>query len=158
GVGALAAAFRHAHRENLKGLGRAIAMSIALLGTGMIALAVSTNVWLSSVALVGIGYGLISTLAGINIMLQSLVPDALRGRVVSFFVTLSLGVTVFGSLWAGIGARYLGAPVVIALGGAALLLTAARFAWALPTLRGHVRSELAAQAVTPPPEEVSPTR
>jgi MFS family permease len=106
GVGALAAALRHAGRQTIKGLGRAIARAVALFGVSLLALAMSRTFWVSMLAMGGIGFGMISSLAGINILLQSLVPDALRGRVISFFTTFSLGFTVFGSLVAGIGASY----------------------------------------------------
>lgn len=138
GLGALAAAFRHAGRRGVKGLTHAIAVSVGLLGAGMLVLALSSSLWVSTFAMIAIGFGLISTLAGINILLQSLVPDALRGRVVSFFTTLSLGWTIFGSLWAGLGATYLGAPAVIVVGALVLFLTAGVFWVSLPTLHLQV--------------------
>jgi hypothetical protein len=82
---------------------------------------------------------MVSSLAGINILLQSLVPDALRGRVVSLFTTLSLGVTVFGSLIAGAGASRVPAPLILIVGGSVTLMTAAWFWRALPAIRRHVR-------------------
>jgi MFS family permease len=102
------------------------------------AFAVSSVFWISAVAMVGIGFGMISSLAGINILLQSLVPDALRGRVVSFFTTLSLGFTIFGSMLAGIGASYLPAPVIVTIGGFLTLLTAGVFWRSLPAIRRHI--------------------
>jgi hypothetical protein len=82
---------------------------------------------------------MISSLAGINILLQSLVPDALRGRVVSFFTTLSLGFTIFGSMLAGIGATYVPAPFIVMIGGLITLLTAGIFWRSLPAIRQHIR-------------------
>lgn len=139
GVGALAAAFRHAGRETIKGLGRAIARAVALFGLSLLALAMSRTFWISALAMCGIGFGMISSLAGINILLQSLVPDRLRGRVISFFTTFSLGFTVFGSLVAGIGATYFPAPVIVAIGGLLTLLTSGVFWRALPAIRRHIR-------------------
>jgi MFS family permease len=138
GIGALAAALRHAGRNSVKGLGRAIAQAVALFGLSLMAFAVSSVFWISAVAMVGIGFGMISSLAGINILLQSLVPDALRGRVVSFFTTLSLGFTIFGSMLAGIGASYLPAPVIVIIGGFLTLLTAGVFWRSLPAIRRHI--------------------
>jgi MFS family permease len=69
-------------------------------------------------------------------------PEVLRGRVVSLYATLSLGTTIFGSLFGGIGATYLGAPMTILIGGA---LTLAMGAWAWRGL-----SEEETQSVTPP--------
>ena len=103
------------------------------------AFSASSLFWVSTLAMVGIGFGMISSLAGINILLQSLVPDALRGRVVSFFTTLSLGLTIFGSMLAGIGATYLPAPVIVLIGGFITVLTAGVFWRSLPAIRRHIR-------------------
>jgi MFS family permease len=139
GIGALAAALRHAGRDTVKGLGRAIARAVALFGVSLMAFALSSIFWISAVAMIGIGFGMISSLAGINILLQSLVPDALRGRVVSFFTTLSLGFTIFGSMLAGIGATYVPAPFIVMIGGLFTLLTAGIFWRSLPAIRQHIR-------------------
>ena len=139
GIGALAAALRHAGRDTVKGLGRSIARAVALFGLSLMIFAGSSIFWLSAAAMAGIGFGMISSLAGINILLQSLVPDALRGRVVSFFTTLSLGMTIFGSMLAGIGATYLPAPLIVLIGGFVTLLTAGVFWRALPAIRRHIQ-------------------
>ena len=139
GVGALIAALRHARRHTVQGLGTSIARSAGLFGFGLLAFAASDVFWVSTAAMLAIGFGMVSSLAGINILLQSLVPDALRGRVVSLFTTLSLGVTVFGSLIAGAGATRVPAPLILIVGGAATLMTAAWFWRALPAIRRHVR-------------------
>jgi MFS family permease len=139
GAGALTAALRHAGRGSIKGLGRSIARSVALFGAGLLAFAGSTMFWVSALAMLAIGFGMVSSLAGINILLQSLVPDALRGRVVSLFTTLSLGLTIFGSLLAGVGATYLPAPTIIVTGGIVTLLTAWLFWNALPAIRRSLR-------------------
>ena len=138
GVGALAAALRHAGRDTVKGLGRAIARAVALFGISLMVFAASSVFWVSAAAMVGIGFGMISSLAGINILLQSLVPDALRGRLVSFFTTLSLGFTIFGSMLAGIGATYLPASRIVMIGGLLTLVTAGVFWRSLPAIRRHI--------------------
>ena len=139
GVGALIAALRHARRHTVRGLGASIARSATLFGVGLLAFAASSVLWVSAVAMVAIGFGMVSSFAGINILLQSLVPDALRGRVVSLFTTLSLGVTVFGSLIAGAGASRVPAPWILLVGGSVTLITAAWLWRALPAIRRHVR-------------------
>ncbi|WP_447978568.1 MFS transporter [Candidatus Nitrospira bockiana] len=138
GVGALIAAFRHARRQTVRGLGRSIARSVVAFGIGLLLFAVSEDFWLSSGAMVAIGFGMVSSLAGINILLQTLVPDGLRGRVVSFFTTLSLGFTVFGSLYAGAGASYLSASSIVILGGVITLLAAGLLWRSLPGIRRHI--------------------
>jgi len=138
GVGALLAAFRHARRGTVKGLGRSIARSVALFGIGLLIFSWSRSFWLSAAAMITIGYGMVSSLAGTNILLQSLVPDRLRGRIVSFFTTLSLGVTVFGSLLAGTGATYASASWTLTCGGVVTIISAALFWNALPAIRRHI--------------------
>lgn len=139
GLGALTAALRLARRHTVKGLGSSIALAVACFGAGLLALAASSIVWMSLLALYAIGFGMVSSLAGCNTLLQSLAPDSMRGRVVSLYTTASLGLTVIGSLLAGSGATYVGAPMVVAVGG---LLTIGASVWfwhALPAIRAHVR-------------------
>ncbi len=138
GFGALAAALRHARRQSVKGLGRSIARSVGLFGIGLLVFAASSVFWMSALAMIAIGFGMVSSLAGINILLQSLVPDALRGRVVSLFASLSLGSTIFGSLVAGVGATYFPAPVIVVCGGIITLITAWLLWKALPAIRRHI--------------------
>lgn len=140
GVGALTAALRHAGRHSIDGLGTSIARSVAMFGVGLLIFAASSLFWISAAAMVAIGFGMISSLAGINILLQSLVPDALRGRVVSLYASLSLGLTIFGSLLAGVGATYFPAPTIIFIGGVITLLTAWVFWRALPAIRRHIHT------------------
>jgi MFS family permease len=128
GVGALAAALRHARRRSTDGLAGSIVGAVAMFGVGLLLLAVSRHTWLSLLALVGIGYGMVSSLAGGNILLQMAAPEGLRGRVASLYATISLGTTIFGSLLAGFGASYAGAPLTVAVGGA-LTLTLAGWSW-----------------------------
>jgi|CXWL01.1.fsa_nt_gi MFS family permease len=141
GVGALAAAFRHAHRHSIQGIGSSMAGAVVLFGLGMVGLASSRTLWLSVLALVLVGYGMVSSLAGGNILLQSLAPEGLRGRVVSLYATVSLGMTIFGSLLAGSGASAIGAPITVAIGGVVTVLAAALFWSSLPAIRQHLRAQ-----------------
>jgi MFS family permease len=139
GAGALAGALRLARRQTVRGLGALIARATALFGGSLIAFAASTHLWLSMLALVAVGFGMVSALAACNTLLQSLAPDELRGRVVSLYATASLGCTVFGSLLAGSAATYIGAPLAVAAGGGTTLVAAAWFWRQLPAIRKHVR-------------------
>lgn len=138
GVGALAGALQIARRGTVRGLGQAIAVSVMLFACGLLALAASTTLWISMPALLAIGFGMISSLAGTNTMLQSLAPESLRGRVMSLYAMVSLGFATFGSLLAGAGATYLGTPLTVAAGGIVTLFSAALFWRALPAIRRHV--------------------
>jgi MFS family permease len=151
GVGALAGALRLARRGTVRGLGTAIAAAVTLFGCGLLAIAASTTLWISIPALVAIGFGMVTGLAGTNTLLQSLAPDPLRGRVMSLYAMVSLGLATFGSLLAGVGATYIGTPLTVAIGGLATLLSAAIFWKALPGIRRHVR-----ETRLLPPEELAP--
>ncbi|HEX2190527.1 MAG TPA: MFS transporter [Longimicrobiaceae bacterium] len=89
----------------------------------------------SMVLLAAAGFCMILNNASVNALLQSLVPDRLRGRVMSVYVFMFLGMTPVGSLQAGALARWLGAPAALALGGAVLAATVLGVAWRVPELR-----------------------
>lgn len=139
GVGALAGAFQIARRGTVRGLGSYIAGAVVLYGVGLLSLAYSTTLWIAIPALVAVGFGMITSLAGTNTLLQSLAPDELRGRVMSLYAMVALGFATFGSLLAGTGATYLGAPLTVAAGGLITLVSAAIFWSVLPAIRRHVR-------------------
>ncbi len=139
GIGALAAALRLARRGTVRGLGASIARAVTLFGLGLLVLALSSHLWLSLLALVAIGFGMVSSLAGCNTLLQSLAPEPMRGRVVSLYATAALGFTIFGSLLAGSSATYIGTPLTVGAGGLLTLLAAALFRRSLPAIRKHVR-------------------
>ncbi len=139
GIGALTAALYLARRSTVEGLDLAIARSVVCFAMGLLALAASSTLWVSAPALFVVGFGMVSSLAGANTLLQSLAPVSLRGRVVSMHMTVSLGMTIFGGLLAGTGAAYLGAPLTVAIGGLFTLAAALFFYSTLPDIRRHIR-------------------
>lgn len=139
GVGALTAAIRLARRNTVWGLKTSIAKAVTLFGVSLLALALSETLWLSMLILVVVGFSMVSSLAGTNTMLQSLAPEALRGRVVSLYTTASLGCTIFGSLLAGSSASYIGAQATVAAGGVLTLMAALLFWRALPAIAQHLQ-------------------
>lgn len=141
GLGALAGALRLARRPSVAGLPSSICRAAALFGGSLLLFAASRSLWLSLPALIAIGFAMVSTLAGSNILLQSLAPDGMRRRMVSLYTTASLGFTVFGSLVGGVAGAWIGAPLTVALGGLATLAAAAGLHRALPGFRGHAESE-----------------
>jgi len=151
GIGALAGAFQIARRGTVRGLVSYIAGAVILYGAGLLSLAYSTTLWISIPALVAVGFGMITSLAGTNTLLQSLAPDELRGRVMSLYAMVALGFATFGSLLAGTGATYLGAPLTVAAGGLITLVSAAIFWSVLPAIRRHVREN----RLLPPDELVA---
>jgi len=139
GVGALVGALQIARRGSIRGLGTVIAKAAALFGLSLLALAASTAFWLALLAIIAVGYGMVTSMAGTNTLLQSLVPDSLRGRVMSLYTIVFFGLAPFGSLLAGTVASHIGTPLTIALGGIIAIISAGFFWRALPGIRRHVR-------------------
>jgi MFS family permease len=167
GVGALIGAFTLAARRTVVGLGRVVWLTAATFGAALIGFALSHWLWLSLLLLVATGFGMMQSMAASNTILQTIVDDEKRGRVMSFYSMAVQGITPFGSLFAGVVAARIGAPRALTIGGAACLLGAALFAMYLPTIRQFVRPIYArlgiipevaaglqaASAMTTPPEE-----
>jgi len=78
---------------------------------------------------------MIVTTALANTMLQTLVPDELRGRVMAFYAFVFVGMAPLGAFQAGLIAEHTGAPIAIALGGVGCLIAVALAAWQVPALR-----------------------
>jgi MFS family permease len=141
GVGALAGAVSLLLRKGLSGLGRRVGLGATLLGAAVVALSVSRSRWLSAAALLGIGFGFITQMAGTMTLLQGLTPRELRGRVMGLFSTLFVGVSPFGALAAGFAASRFGAPATLAVGGAVVVAASGLFHLALPRLRRTVLAQ-----------------
>jgi MFS family permease len=149
GIGAVSAALRLAMRPSVLGLGRAIAWAAIIFGGGLIAFSMSTHLWLSLGLLVVSGFGLMQTLASCNTVLQTLVEDQKRGRVMSFYTMAFMGMVPFGSLFAGLLAARIGAPRTLLLGGMGCVMGGALFAWRLPALRVIMRPIYAQKGIIP---------
>jgi MFS family permease len=113
-------------------------MMSALFGAGLIGFSLSRILWLSLLLLLFTGVGFMVQMAASNTLLQTLVEDDKRGRVMSFYTMAIMGVTPFGSLLAGGLAHKIGAPNTLLFGGIGCILAAAWFASLLPKLRERV--------------------
>ncbi|MFY9979634.1 MAG: MFS transporter, partial [Candidatus Sulfotelmatobacter sp.] len=138
GVGALIGAVRLAARRSVLGLGRVIPMTAAGFGASLIAFSLSRHQWLSMLLLVVTGFCFMQQMASSNTILQTIVEDKKRGRVMSFYSMAFQGVAPFGSLIAGAAASRIGAPLTLMIGGAICIVGAGVFASQLPVLRGIV--------------------
>ena len=152
GLGALLGSVYLASRHTVLGLGRRIAQASMLFGVALIAFAASTNLWLSLALLPLTGAGFIVTLAATNTVVQTVVPEPLRGRVMSFYTMAFLGTAPVGSLFAGLAAERIGAPATIATGGAACLVAGAWFYSRLPRLRELIRPVYAEKGLLVAPD------
>jgi MFS family permease len=139
GMGALAGALFLANRESVLGLGRWIALAPALLGVGLLLFSFSEALWLSMALLLVTGFGMMVQMAASNTVLQTIVEEDKRGRVMSFYTMAFMGCAPLGSLLAGALAERLGAPNMVRIAGVCTLAGSAYFAMYLPRLRQLVR-------------------
>ncbi|MFB3915944.1 MAG: MFS transporter [Terriglobales bacterium] len=145
GVGALLGALTLAARTGLKGLGRWVALACAGFGASMILFATSKVFWLSVLFLLPVGFSMMLQMASSNTLIQSMVPDRLRGRVMSAYSMMFMGMAPIGALFAGAVAGRLGAPITVAIGGVGCLAGAAVFGLRLAELRVEARQLIIAQ-------------
>lgn len=135
GLGALTGAFYLASRKNILGLGRIIPLATVVFGAGLIAFSLSKYYWLSMVLMVVIGLGMMLQMASSNTILQTIVDDDKRGRVMSFYTMAFMGTAPFGSLMAGSLAKSIGVQNTILIGGIACIIGGFVFARKLPEIR-----------------------
>jgi len=122
GLGALGGAVFLASRPSLRGIGRTIARMAALFGLGIIAFSLSRSLWLSLSLLLVTGFGAMVLLAAGNTVVQTLVEDDKRGRVMSLYTSAFMGMIPFGCLLAGFFAQRIGADRAMLIGGSVCLL------------------------------------
>ncbi len=139
GSGALAGTLYLASRRSVLGLGRLIVMATILFSVGIATFAVSTHLILSLAALTLAGFGAMTLVSSCNTILQTILDEDKRGRVMSFFAMSFIGVAPFGSLGAGSMAGIIGPRDTLLLGGMGCLAGAAVFARHLPQIREKVR-------------------
>ena len=148
GLGALAAALTLAAKKNLKGLGRWVAISSGVFGVFLILFSLSQTFWLSALLLVPIGFSMMLQMASSNTLVQAMVPDELRGRVMAVYSMMFMGMAPIGALLAGSVANYLGAPNTIALGGAACIVGSTLFGSQLQSFRHEAKRLIIALQMT----------
>lgn len=139
GVGALMGALFLAARKSVLGLGKFIPLMAAAFGGGLIVFSFTRVLWLSLLLMVVTGLGFMVQMAVSNTVLQTIVDEDKRGRVMSFFTMSFMGTAPFGSLLAGTMAERIGAPHTLMFGGIGCILGALWFATSLPSLRRDVR-------------------
>lgn len=153
GVGALAGALYLAQRVTILGLGRIIPATAAIFGAGLVAFSFTRRAWVAAAVLVVVGFGMMVQMAASNTILQTIVDDDKRGRVMSFYSMAFMGMAPFGGLLAGALAHRIGAPQTVRVSGIACMLAAAWFATRLPMLRGQVRPIYRQIGILPPVDE-----
>jgi MFS family permease len=127
GLGALVGAIYLASKKGVRGLERTIALSTFILSAGLIVLSFSSGLWPSLFLMAFIGFGIMVNTASSNTVLQTLVDDDKRGRVMSFYTMAFIGLSPFGSLLAGSLASVIGTPNTILIAGIFCILGALVF-------------------------------
>lgn len=139
GFGALLGGLYLASRKTLLKLGRLVPFSAAISGLGLIAFSLSTNFMLSIICMIVAGLGMMLHTASSNTILQTIVDEDKRGRVMSFYTLAIMGTAPFGSLMAGALAKLIGTPNTILAGGIVCIAGAIFFFRKLPELKSIVR-------------------
>jgi len=139
GTGALIGAIYLASRKSVLGLGRWIAIAASIFSLGLLFFSFSRNIYLSVGLMLFTGFGMMMQMASTNTLLQTLVDDDKRGRVMSLYVMAFMGTAPFGSFMAGTLASTIGAPLTVMSSGIICLTGAFIFYRNLPSLRKHIR-------------------
>ena len=147
GVGALFGALTLAAKTGVKGLGRWVAFACGSFGVSLCLFAFSRSFWLSVVLLLPAGYSMMLQMACSNTLVQTMVPDQLRGRVMALYSMMFMGMAPFGAFFGGALAHRVGAPITVAAGGVACVIGAIWFGRILPELRIEARRLIIAQGM-----------
>jgi MFS family permease len=122
-------------------------MTCAGFGASIILFAFSRNFWLSVALLLPAGFSMMLQMACSNTLIQTMVPDQLRGRVMALYSMMFMGMAPFGALFGGALAHRIGAPITIAIGGVACIAGAVWFGLMLPAMRIEARRLIIAQGM-----------
>lgn len=165
GLGALTGALYLARRNEIRGIGKVIVAAAVGFGAGLIAFTAAPSYALSLAILTVVGFCWMVLIAASNTVLQSLAAERMRGRVMSLFSMMLVGMAPFGSLLAGALADRFGAPIVVATGGLCCAAAGLWFGRLLPRLRAAalpvlirrgIISEPVAAAETSDDAEITP--
>ncbi len=139
GLGAIAGALFLASRKTVLGLGRLIVIGSSMFGAGLICFAMSKSILLSMVMLTFTGFGMMVQMVASNTIIQTIVDDEMRGRVMSFYAMSFAGTMPFGSLYAGSVASFIGAPWTLIISGIVCIAVALLFFRRLKPMREVIR-------------------
>jgi MFS family permease len=154
GTGALLAALWLAARKSVLGLVGVIPWAAAVFGVALIAFAFSRTLWVSLVLLVIVGGAFMVQVGSSNTILQTIVDNDKRGRVMSFYIMAFLGTTPLGSLFAGALSERAGETATIVLGGVLCLAGAFWFYRRLAAIRSVIRPVYITLGILPPPPPI----
>jgi MFS family permease len=139
GVGSLASALSLVMRRSVRGLSKMIPIAAVAFGSGLIAFGLSNRLWLSMLLMLLTGFGMMQGLTASNTIIQTLVDEKMRGRVMSYYTMAFVGMAPFGSLLAGTLAHLIGAPRTVIVSGVACIIGGCWFWTRLPRIRKDMR-------------------
>lgn len=151
GVGALAGGIYLAQRETVVGLGRVVLFGTLTFGGGLVAFSFAQTLWIAMVLLAITGFGFIAQMASTNTVVQTIVDERLRGRVMAFYTMAFFGTVPIGSLFAGLIADAIGSAPTVRLGGVVCVIAGVWFAARLPSLRQLIRPIYVERGILPAP-------
>jgi len=158
GLGALLGGLYLASRETVVGLGRIILYGTLTFGGTLLVFSMTTNVWVAALLLALAGGGFIVQLASTNTIIQTIVDESFRGRVMAFYTMAFFGTVPIGSLLAGLAADRVGAQMTVRIGAVICLASGAWFAYKLPALRSVLRPIYVKRGIIAPPDvDTGPT-
>jgi MFS family permease len=157
GVGAIIGTLALAARHGVRGLGRWVMFAAMGFGISLVLFSMSHWFWLSILLVMPAGFAMILQMASSNTLIQTMVPDELRGRVMAVYAMMFMGMAPCGALLSGAIAQHVGAPLTVRLGGIICLAGGAVFALTWPALRGEARQLILAQSMAggEPAEEMT---
>ena len=157
GIGALLGALALATRREVKGLGKWVSISCGAFGISLMLFAFSPSFWMAAAMLIPVGFAMMTQMGASNTLIQTMTPDRLRGRVMSVYSMMFMGMAPVGALLAGVAAQRYGAPFTVAVGGVVAAAGSLLFGLRWQELRPHARRLVLAQQMVAgvPAEEVT---
>jgi MFS family permease len=149
GLGAVVSAVFLARRPSVVGLSKWIAIAPIVAGVGAVAFSVSRWIPLSVVCLMMSGFGMFMTGACCNTILQTVVDDEKRGRVMSYYTMAFIGTAPIGHLGGGWLAELIGAPLTVLVGGGIALIAGTAFLLQMREFRSHLRPVYVTRGIIP---------
>jgi MFS family permease len=154
GVGSLASALSLVLRRSVRGLLKMIPIAAAVFGVGLVCFGLSRNLWLSLPMMLITGYGMMQGTTASNTILQTLVDEQMRGRVMSYYTMAFVGMAPFGSLLAGALAHAIGAPRTVIISGVACMIGSLWFWTRMTAVRAEMRPIYQRLGIVPSAEVV----
>lgn len=151
GVGSLGSGLSLVFRKSVRGLLKMVPIAAGCFGVGLILFGLSHVLWLSMILMALVGFGMMQGLTSSNTIIQTIVPQDKRGRVMSYYTVAFVGMAPFGSLFAGTLAHWIGAPSTVMVSGAACILGSAWFFTQMKTVRQAMRPIYEQLGIIPAP-------